>query len=228
MEAQLKQRIVGAIVIVCVLAIFLPVLLHKPKPIVTQKMSMNIPKPEPISQMSLQLAKQDSPQPAIEAPQSTAVPSSLAHTEEGEDITNVPHQVMAPPVQDQQVAHNVPKIQPKPAQKHIAHSAHHKPVAHHVHNHKKINNKILQAAVETPEAWVVQLASFADKNNAHQLVNRLRKSGFEAYLRTSHLHGRSINRVFVGPEIKKHDMQQINSRLNRKFHLHGVVKRYHV
>ncbi len=228
MEAQLKQRIVGAIVIVCVLAIFLPVLLHKPKPIVTQKMSMNIPKPEPVSQMSLQIAKQDPPQ-AIEATQQTAsVQSPPMHAEEGEDIADKPHQVMAPPVQDKQIAHNVQKTHLNPTKKAITHTSHHKAVVHHPHNRKKINTKMLQAAIDTPDAWVVQLASFADKNNAYQLVKRLRKSGFEAYMRTSHVHGHVINRVFVGPEIKKHDMQQIKSRLNRKFHLHGVVKRYHV
>lgn len=227
MEAQLKQRIVGAIVIACVLAIFLPVLLHKPKPAITQTMSMTIPKPEPVSQMSMQLAKRSSEPQAVANVE--PVQATAAHSQEGEDLPATSKTIVIPHAQQVK-----PKSQP------IAHKAKKKAVvAHHVHDqynahksavqrHKQINTKILDAAVATPQAWVVQLASFADTKNARNLVGRLRKAGFEAYLRTSHTPGRSITRVFVGPEIKQHDIQHIKSRLSKKFHLHGVVRRYHV
>jgi DedD protein len=91
-----------------------------------------------------------------------------------------------------------------------------------------INNKILQSAISTPQAWVVQLGSFSLKNNAEKLVQRLRKQGFDAYSRSNDENHHLITRVFVGPEINRGTMQHINKKLQHDFHLKGVVRKYNV
>ena len=96
------------------------------------------------------------------------------------------------------------------------------------HRRHGVNTKILQAAISTPSAWVVQLASFSQEANAKQLTRRLRTKGFEAYTRTSDIGGRRITRVFVGPEIDHYKMNKIEKRLHSEFHLQGVVRKYHV
>lgn len=202
MEAQLKQRIVGGIVIICVLAIFLPILLHKPKTQSSAPVSLPIATPATVSQMSLQL------------PQQT---TATASTQSAQVANSTPQEKLA--VAEQAV---VTPVHTSAA--HVKHVA--KRVARPVPQH--INTKILQSAVSTPQAWVVQLGSFSEQRHATALVARLRAKGFEAYTRTSHESHGTITRVFVGPEINKAQMQRINTRLDKTFHLSGVVRKYTV
>lgn len=195
METQLKQRLVGGVVIVCVLAIFLPILLHKPKSDQAQSVPMTIPKPQTISEMSLQLP---------EAQPSTVAPKVVATAT------------------DKLMAAQAAVVQPVVAKK-APSKAHTAAVAPHT-----INTKILQSAIATPQAWVVQLGSFSQAQHAHQLVKQLRERGFDAYSRSTDLNHQRIVRVFVGPEINLQTMRHINKKLQHDFHLRGVVRKYSV
>ena len=197
MVSDLKQRIVGGIVIVCVLAIFLPIILHKPKDVPAQSAPMAIPQPQTVSQLSLQLPVQQPNTP----PQTPAVkPTAATKLSEAERAITEPQQHV------------------------VATAARHlQPVAP-----KKINTRILQEAVTPPQAWVVQLASFSQQANVQRLVKQLREHGFDAYTRTT-IHGKQkITQVFVGPEISHDTINKINKKLSNEFHVHGVVRKYHV
>jgi DedD protein len=212
MVTQMKQRIVGGIVIICVLAIFLPILLHKPKTEKLQQVPMAIPKPTTVSEMSLQLPVQNGQQ---QAQDNTVATSTTATT---------PAQAVTTPAQKLAVAEQAVVRPTAVAQPTTVHSAHKEaPVVDH-----SINSRILQSAISTPQAWVVQLASFANQANASKLVAQLRQKGFQAYTRTSHFNRHSITRVFVGPEINQNKIQQVKQNLNKQFHLSGVVRKYTV
>ena len=192
MVSDLKQRIVGGVVIICVLAIFLPVILHKPKNEAVQSVPMTIPQPQSVSQLSLQLPAQ---QPS-NVQQAAAVIKSTPATKLAQAERAI--------------------TQPQQAQ-----SDHQSPVA-------KINTRILQAAVTTPQAWVVQLGSFSQRANVQRLVKQLRHHGFDAYTRTQAHGTQSITQVFVGPEISRDTINKINKKLLSQFHLQGVVRKYQV
>ena len=81
--------------------------------------------------------------------------------------------------------------------------------------------------LDTPPAWVVQLASFSNEKNAHRLVLRLKDNGYDAYSRVvSSPSGKKIIRVFVGPEISKEIIQKVVNRLSQQYKLKGFIKRY--
>lgn len=85
------------------------------------------------------------------------------------------------------------------------------------------------STLNTPPAWVVQLASFSNHRNAHRLVARLKQNGYDAYARTIVTSsGKKIIRVFVGPEISKATITQVTQRLNKKYKLKGLIKRYKI
>ena len=76
-----------------------------------------------------------------------------------------------------------------------------------------------------PEAWVIQLASFSDFDNGKRLLNQLHAKGFDAYSRQSK-GKKTIIRIFVGPDIDRNKIDQIQKELKQQLRLNGVIRKY--
>lgn len=74
-------------------------------------------------------------------------------------------------------------------------------------------------------AWVVQVASFSDKDNAVGLRDRLRKMGLEAYVEKAS-PDTTVYRVLVGPYLRKSEARQVLSRIGADLQLTGILKRH--
>ena len=72
-----------------------------------------------------------------------------------------------------------------------------------------------QPATSVPGAhgWVVQLGSFASRDNATHLVNDLRRKGYTAFVGEYHGSRRVLYRVRVGPEQDRARIDAIAQRL---------------
>lgn len=77
-----------------------------------------------------------------------------------------------------------------------------------------------------PFAWSVQLASFASRENAEALRDRLLGDGYAAYRTESHEGGRTLHRVAVGPELDRGDTEALREALARRYDLEGLVVRF--
>lgn len=86
--------------------------------------------------------------------------------------------------------------------------------------------KIKQA--ELAQAWTVQLGTFSQKKNAEQLVKELRAKGFAAYVHVGESENGKVNRVFVGPEVKREKADAMVKKLAETLNLKGVVVKYEV
>lgn len=75
-------------------------------------------------------------------------------------------------------------------------------------------------------AYVVQVGSFNDKNNARKLVNQLRASGYSAFYQKVSTNVGENTRVFVGPEKKPESARLLASQLENSLHLRGIVISY--
>lgn len=82
--------------------------------------------------------------------------------------------------------------------------------------------------VAIADAWTIQLGSFGEKDNAEKLVKQLRKSGFTAYINRAKSGSNYVNRVFVGPELKRDHAEALNKKLQQAFKLKGVIVKYKV
>ncbi|OGT56637.1 MAG: hypothetical protein A3F14_06720 [Gammaproteobacteria bacterium RIFCSPHIGHO2_12_FULL_43_28] len=71
-------------------------------------------------------------------------------------------------------------------------------------------------------AWAIQVGSFKSKANALRLVNRLRSSGYHAFIKEAS----SSVRVYVGPETKKAIASMLADRIEYEMKLHGIVVSY--
>lgn len=78
---------------------------------------------------------------------------------------------------------------------------------------------LLSYPLTPAKAWVVELPDIKDPAQAENLVQTLRRNGFNAYSRQYKSLLGVLTRVFVGPEIKPEKMKQVAEQLNTEMHL---------
>ena len=78
---------------------------------------------------------------------------------------------------------------------------------------------LLSYPLTPAKAWVVELPDIKDPAQAENLVQTLRRKGFNAYSRQYKSLLGVLTRVFVGPEIKPEKMKQLAEQLNTEMHL---------
>lgn len=108
---------------------------------------------------------------------------------------------------------------PKPADKPIKSSKnkpkkHDKPIHHEV---AKLNK----------QAWIVQMGSFKNKNNARSLTDKLRAAGFNAFTKEVKLSKGGVRtHVYVGPEFKEAAATKISRKIQHDMNLQSIVLPY--
>ncbi len=73
--------------------------------------------------------------------------------------------------------------------------------------------------------WMLQLASFKDQANAIALRDKIRKRGFVSHIDEQKTVNGSIWRVRVGPELRKSKINEIQKILENEFALKGLIVR---
>jgi DedD protein len=73
-------------------------------------------------------------------------------------------------------------------------------------------------------AWVVQLGSFKNKNNAIRLANTLRAQGFKAFTYDTSSNGQT--RVYIGPEYKFLAASKLAHQIQHDTKMQGVIVSY--
>lgn len=209
MQTKTKQRIIGAIVLLAIVAIFLPVLFHNARPSANLKLSTTTPPAPAKPVVQLQL-------PAIKS--SPAVPSAVNADQAANTQSQSAKEAAAQtPVVTQRILNTPPAPAPK---KHSDVKVKRKAVQ----PTPSVAPSLLQSAV--PQAWVIQVASFSKQVNAARLVKKLRAQGLDVYTRHSQVDGLMITRVYVGPEINQNKIKKIQRQLRQQFQLKAVIKRY--
>lgn len=79
------------------------------------------------------------------------------------------------------------------------------------------------------KAWSLQLATFADKSNARNLEKQLKSKGYSAYQKKSSTEkgkGKVFYRVYIGPEARPLELEQLKSKLKKEMGLEGILVRF--
>lgn len=77
-----------------------------------------------------------------------------------------------------------------------------------------------------PDGWAVQLGSFSVPNNALALRDRLRAKGYTAFIESGFTAAGEVSRVFVGPVLDRGRAESSMAKLRREMQLEGIVVRY--
>ncbi|MDY7565886.1 SPOR domain-containing protein [Pseudomonas sp. RTC3] len=195
-----KQRMVGALVLVALAVIFLPMLFSRQDE--TRRVSVDVPAtPQTPATPQVQVEP-------VAVPEPQSLPQEPVPTDE--DLAQP--KASSVPVPITTVTPSVATTQPVPAVKPAAAQAPAKPAA----DPSRVDANGLSVS------WSVQLASLSNRASADTLQKSLRAQGYNAYIRSSD----GLNRVFVGPLIERAEADRLRDQLSKQQKLNGLVVRF--
>jgi DedD protein len=209
MEQTLKQRLVGAIILVSLAVIFIPIILEGPDDDWSPR-GTNMPEPPRMdygADMELALP----PVETLEVEESEAGESG----EPEESIVvaaPAPAQVVAPPAA-QPAEHAEPAA---PAAQSTTARAPEKTAA----------EKKTGSLPEPPPGWYIQVGSFSQRMNAEGLRDRLQAAGHTTRIQTINIGKAQVYRVLVGPATSRANAEEKSARLAAQQQIKGIVIEY--
>lgn len=205
METTLKQRLIGAAVIIALAVIFVPMILDgsgrkesvalnmevPPEPTFT--FDSNLPDTKDLDELPpIERPKAASPEPAVDSAIDPAIDNKPPETPATTSAATVAEPVKSKPIK--------PKI------------------VEATESHIKTNPAL--------SAWAVQVAAFGEKGKALALQEKLLASNISAFTEQSGKGGKVLYRVKVGPELKRENAEKLRDRIEKEHGLQGsfVIK----
>lgn len=204
-----KQRMVGALVLIAVAVIFLPMLFTRQDE--TRQVQVDAP-----AAPQAPVAPQVKVEP-VPVPEPQMLPEEPIVEEQAAPATGQPSMPIAP-------APPVPSAPATPASKPAAKPAP-APATAPAPAAAATARPAAPAGVDAnglSVSWSVQLASMSNRANADNLQTTLRAQGYNAYIRTAG----GVNRVFVGPLIERAEADRLRDQLDKQQKLKGIVVRF--
>jgi DedD protein len=208
-DERVKHRIAGLVVIISLATIFVPAVLKKSNRHFEENISLSVklpakPQPPKIAIRNEKAVFQSVKVAKVELPKVVESPK-LAQIAKAESISIKSVIPAAPKVA-------VAKIEEaKAVPVKVATIA------------KPKNSPIHSATAAKKEAYAVQLASFAQQDNAKSLVNRLRNKGYVASYNKSSSKQGDIYKVIVGQVYAKDEALTLQKKLAESMQLKGFI-----
>jgi DedD protein len=203
----LKQRLVGALILVALGVVFWPIIFVEPGEQVAAEQSRIPPRPEvditpieppdlaglrPSPELELQADRQDVVQPEPEpAPEPEPEPQA------------VPQDRVAPAaVAADKAATTQPRTRSEAPERPVIDSD------------------------GVPVAWILQVASVSSAAKADELRDRLLAMQFKAYVKKVGHAERDLYRVYIGPKFEKARLESIRKQIDAEFGVKSMITRY--
>jgi DedD protein len=187
MEVRVRERLIGALVLVAIVVLVVPAILKGPDrgpappagqpPTRQVEVLIGDETPPPPEQILV-------PEPAL--PEAAPVPKAVVPKPEPRPVERPPPSAKPPPSEPRSVPAEKPAVV-KPA-----------------------------PAASTPaSAWAVQLGAFSNREKAEHLVAELKKRRYAAFMLEYRASGQVLYRVRVGPEQDRARAEEIAARLTK-------------
>ncbi len=202
MERALKERIIGAVVLVLFVVLVVPIFLDGP-PDDAEIVSERVMLPGQEDQKTQTVVLDRDRTAPVPVASNNAEPESRPATAESK----------LPVAADQKP---VPKPVPQQAE----------PVAEESKPREPEEKRQVQPrppVASTTGMWAVQLGSFSNKDNAEKLAADLRKQGYAAFLSQLSTDGGPLHRVRIGPQKDRDSAELMAGRLAKVGHKGQVV-----
>ncbi|MCX4024854.1 SPOR domain-containing protein [Endozoicomonas sp. SM1973] len=217
MDDGLKQRLVGAIVLVALAVIFLPQLFDQETPYQVVK----VPIPQPPASV-VEPAYIEQQRQRVAERQTELVSKELASnkSEENELQDNT-----QPTVEEQVPVELITDDRDIVVdENNTAQHAEEKTDTIETDTQQTILPSLDQQGV--PVTWTLQLATFGNRANADKLLRELRAAGYKAYSKQVATGQKSLTRVYVGPSLSKDSVIQQQQSIAKRWSLSGLVMRF--
>ncbi len=213
---NIKERILGALVLVSLGVIFIPFFLNGGIQRDSVRLQNNIPPMPP--ELSKQLP--NIPKPML-MPKAEVI-ASFPELDEPPENKKIPHKEPAKS-----------KVVKKPATKNIALNTTKKnttkaKVTTAAYKSSRVTDNRYDKAYKPKtkkidKAYAIQIASFSKKSNAFNLQNKLRKKKFKAYIESIVTAKGKVYRLRVGPYLKFNQVASIRTQIEKQFKLKNTV-----
>ena len=238
MEERLKQRLVGAIVLVSLAVVFVPMLLDTPHDLREEPSTAPIPeRPQDRfeSEAMIPLGEPETPRldaeverehsryasggDAASRPVSSEAPVSVSIRESTESPASTPAGGSAPAGGSDDAggaadaSASAPRSRASPARSEAASPA-------------PGGSSGERQPAAASNGWAVQLGSFRESGNALALRDRLRAKGYPSFIESGTSAQGRISRVFVGPASDRGGAEDSVAKLRREMRLEGIVVPY--
>lgn len=202
MEKALKERIIGAVVLVTFVVLIVPIFLDGP------------PKEgEIISERVLLPGQedQDTKTVVLDRERSEPIPIASSSSANSDVVAAESTPAVEEPVVEEKPEPRpvVAKSTPEPAK--VEEPA------------PEVREEKPQPAASATGMWAVQLGSFSNKENAEKLAADLRKQGYAAFLSQLTTGNRQLHRVRIGPQKDRAAAEEMAARLARVGHKGQVL-----
>ncbi len=210
LDKAYKQRMVGALVLVALAVIFLPMLFSRQD----EQRQVTVEAPAAPQAPAVPQVQMET----VAVPEPQALPQEPVPTDEEVAEEAAPAAPVAPAP-----APTAPIMITKP----VAPPAVAKPIPAPAQPITSASSKpdTTQSRVDAnglSVSWSVQLASLSSRASAESLQKTLRSQGYNAYIRSAD----GKNRVFVGPLIERAEADRLRDLLGRQQNLKGFVVRF--
>lgn len=216
LDKAYKQRMVGALVLIAIAVIFLPMLFSRQDEARhVQVDAPAAPQAPAVSQVKVEPVPVPEQQPLPQEPVPTD--EELAHPSQPTVNQQPPSMPIAPAPAKPVASASAAKAPPSPAPAKQASAPAQAPAsAAPAAEPNRVDANGLSIT------WAVQVASLSNRANADNLQKTLRTQGYNAYIRTSD----GVNRVFVGPLIERAEADRLRDQLDKQQKLKGIVVRF--
>ena len=213
LDKAYKQRMVGALVLVALAVIFLPMLFSRQdeqRQVTVEAPSA--PQAPAVPQVQLEPVAVPEPQALPQEP----VPSDDEVAEQS--APSMPIAAAPAPAPTPAPAPAAKPVAPAPVAKPAAAPA--QPIAAAAAKPDTTQSRVDANGLSV--SWSEQLASLSSREGAESLQKTLRSQGYNAYIRSAD----GKNRVFVGPLIERAEADRLRDVLSRQQNLKGFVVRF--
>jgi DedD protein len=221
LDKAYKQRMVGALVLIAIAVIFLPMLFSRQDE--TRHVRVDAPaapQAPATAQIKVDPVAVPEQQPLPQEP----VPSDEELAQPAQPVHQQPPSMPIAPAPTKPA----PQAKPTPAAKPVVTAPAPAPAKAPAAAPAPVAPPALAQDTNRVDAnglsitWAVQVASLSNRANADALQKTLRTQGYNAYIRTSE----GVNRVFVGPLIERAEADRLRDQLDKQQKLKGIVVRF--
>ena len=244
MEERLKQRLVGAIVLVSLAVVFVPMLLDTPHDLREEASTAPIPeRPQDRfeSEAMIPLGEPETPRldaeverehgryasggDAASRPVSSEAPVSVSIRESTESPAPTPAFGSAPAGGSDDAGGAAPAGGSADASASAPGSGA-SPARSEAASPAQEGSSGERQPAAASNGWAVQLGSFRESGNALALRDRLRAKGYPSFIESGTSAQGRISRVFVGPASDRGGAEDSVAKLRREMRLEGIVVPY--
>lgn len=216
----LKQRIIGALVLISLAVIFVPMIFDEPHS-ERQSTPITIPEEPPFPEVEMPAGQSSSgvrDEPLAQPGTEETPVAGQSSGDPGYRMVEEPASPAEPPAEEPQPEPVEPPVaqSPEPAPEPEPEAAPEPKPAEEPEQPKEFS-KTLEGA------WVVQLGSFGSADNARRLRDKVVEMDYGAHLQQVERGDTQLTRVFSGPFASKSDAEKAKAALDKEFGLNSLV-----